>query len=115
MFESPSPATSSLDVHRPLPRLCSFGQVHSNQNFRSLPQLDDVDDILQRGDGETDKSDKLWPGKVLQKWKRSRDGERNRRSYPVSEVEGDKEELISSTDKEERCLMSVGGEKWGSG
>jgi hypothetical protein len=33
----------------------------------------------------------------------------------VSEVESDKEEFISSADEEERCLMSVGGEKRGSG
>ena len=33
----------------------------------------------------------------------------------MSKVEGDKEEFISSTDKEERCLISIGDEKQDSG
>lgn len=33
----------------------------------------------------------------------------------MSEVEGDEEELVSGTDQEERCLISAGGEKRGSG
>lgn len=83
-----------------LPRLRPLDQIYSNQDLGSLPQLYDVDDILQRGDGETDESDELWPGEALQQGKRGRDGERNRCSYPVSEVEGNEEEFISSTDEE---------------
>jgi len=73
----------------------------------SLPQLDDVDDILQRGDMETDQSDELWPCEALQQGKRGRDGKENGRGHPVSEVEGDKEEFVSGTDEEQCCLTPV--------
>jgi len=73
----------------------------------SLPQLDDVDDILQRGDMETDQSDELWPCEALQQGKRGRDGKGNGRGHPVSEVEGDKEEFVSGTDEEQCCLTPV--------
>ena len=104
-FERTPAAASSLGVLHPLPCLCPLSQVHSNQDLGSLPQLDDVDDILQRGDRETDQSDELWPCKALQQGKRDRDGKGNGRGHPVSEVEGNKEEFVSGTDKEECCLI----------
>ena len=43
----PSLKSSSLDALRFLPCLCPLCQIHSNHDLGSLPQLDDVDDVLQ--------------------------------------------------------------------
>jgi len=98
-------AVLSLDVLRSPPRLCPFGQIYSDQDLGSLPQLNDVYNVLQRGDGEADKSDELWPGKALQQGKRGRDGGGDWCGHPVSEIECDKEEFVACADEEERCLV----------
>jgi len=108
-------AVLNLDTLHPPSRFCPLGQIHSNQDLGSLPQLDDVDYVLQCRDGETEESDKLWPGKALQQGKGCQDGERNWRGHPMSEIECDEEEFVAGTDEEERCLVWAGGEERGSG
>ena len=62
MFEGPSPMASGLSAPGLLSRFRPLNQIDPNEDFRSLPQLDDVDDVLQCRDGETNESDELWPG-----------------------------------------------------
>lgn len=106
-----SEGPSSLDFFCHPPRLRPLYQIHSHEDLGGLPQLDDVDDVLQCGDWEADKSDELWPGEALQPRKRGRDGGGNRCGYPMREVKGNKEEFVSCTDEEKRGLMGICGEK----
>ena len=64
----------SFDALHPPSRLCPFGQIHPDQDLGSLPQLNDVDNIFQCGDGETDESDKFWPGKASNKGREAKMG-----------------------------------------
>ena len=62
MFEGPSSAPSGPGTAGLLSCFRPLNQINPNQDFRGLPQLDDVDDVLQCRDGETNESNELRPG-----------------------------------------------------
>ena len=106
-----SEGPSSLNLFGHPPRLRPLHQIHSYEDLGGLPQLDDVDDILQCRDREADESDELWPGEALQPRKGGSDWEGNRCGYPMCEVKGNKEDFVSCTDEEKRRLVGIHGEE----
>lgn len=96
------PALSSL-----LPFLRPLRQIHTDQDFRSLPELYQVDDILQGANREAHESHQLGPGKGQKPGGLRSQRTPERRVNPFHKIKGNEKHFIASADNEKKGLKTA--------
>jgi hypothetical protein len=83
-------------------------KVHPYEDFRRLPKLDEIDNVLPCTDECAGDRDELRPGKIREPL--GVDTEPDRRVHPFHEVERDEEELVACTHEEQSPLFYAHGQ-----